>query len=197
MMLLSALSRYLVRRAMRTPYTHLKGQDGSLYMERYWLVPYVISTSGLHDTKALSWWHPIGRLLQELGIAVRVHHILRPDQSVHLHDHPWWFVSWLMLVDPQCSYDEERPCSHHRLDFSPVAGIEVDTVVARRRAGSVAVRSPYDRHSITAINGDVWTLFITFRKRQIWGFFTPEGKRYWWQYAYVKGNYTKEQVNVQ
>lgn len=64
--------RYLVMRAMQTPYLHLTG-----YMNRYWLFnPYEPESDG-RDAKYR--WLP----------SVRVHHILRKDMDRAMHDHPW------------------------------------------------------------------------------------------------------------
>jgi hypothetical protein len=58
--------------------------------------------------------------------------------------------------------------------------------VAVRCAGSLALRRFYHRHRITAVSpGGVWTLFVSFRKRQSWGFYTPSGKVWWWAFESV------------
>ena len=63
---------WLVKRAMRRPYTHITSADGTdRYMGRWWLFnPYP------------------GRRWPRLP-SIRVHHICRADQDRHLHDHPW------------------------------------------------------------------------------------------------------------
>ena len=63
----------LVRRAMLTPYTHIKGEGtDEIYMYRFWLFnPY--------RKEGHRAWLP----------SVRVHNIQRPDRDRHLHDHPW------------------------------------------------------------------------------------------------------------
>jgi hypothetical protein len=68
-----AVVDWLIRRAMRTPYTSIV-KDGELYMERFWLFnPYPPDSSGKGS------WLP----------SVRLHRIVLPDQDRHLHDHPW------------------------------------------------------------------------------------------------------------
>lgn len=66
------IAAYLIKRAMRTPYTEIPG-----YMKRYWLFnPY----DKVHGNEvAPIRWLP----------SIRVHHILRRDNDRHLHDHPW------------------------------------------------------------------------------------------------------------
>ena len=69
---------WLIRRAQRTPYTHIHGPDGSIYMGRWWLFnPYPAKSDG----RKRKWadWLP----------SARIHHIMRPDSDRHLHDHPW------------------------------------------------------------------------------------------------------------
>jgi hypothetical protein len=65
---------WLIRRAQKTPYTHIYHPKG-VYMERWWLFnPYQPETSGRKN------WFPI---------SIRVHHICLPDDARDLHDHPW------------------------------------------------------------------------------------------------------------
>lgn len=63
------IAQWLIKRAKRTPYSHITSADGAdLYMGRWWLF------------NAYRWdWLP----------SIRVHHICRADQDPHLHDHPW------------------------------------------------------------------------------------------------------------
>jgi hypothetical protein len=71
---------WLIRRAQRTPFTHIVGKDGSPYMSRWWLFnPF--PEKGATPT-FLQRWCPI---------SVRVHHIHRADADPHQHDHPWNF----------------------------------------------------------------------------------------------------------
>ena len=68
---------WLIKRALRTPYTHIMSVDGKdTYMGRWWLFnPYPASG----EAKRFGWgWLP----------SVRIHHIMREDDDRHLHDHP-------------------------------------------------------------------------------------------------------------
>lgn len=62
-------------RAMRTPYTNIVGDDGSLYMARFWLF-------NRYDVRPRARW-------RDWLPSVRLHWIKRPDQDRHMHDHPW------------------------------------------------------------------------------------------------------------
>lgn len=64
----------IMRRAFRTPYTHI-GTDDDIYMMRYWLFnPY-------QPNSKKSW--------RQFLPSVRLHWICRPDRDRHHHDHPW------------------------------------------------------------------------------------------------------------
>jgi hypothetical protein len=84
-----AVADWLIRRAIRTPYTPIITDD-LLYMERFWLFnPYPANSSGAKN------WFPI---------SIRIHHIFLPDQDRHLHDHPWNARTFIL----KGSYKEER-----------------------------------------------------------------------------------------
>lgn len=199
----------VIERVKRRPYFHLYHGDGSLYMERYWVVPFAKRDEGCF---VATWRKPLHWLLQKLGIAVRLHCIHTPDLDRALHDHPWTFLSWVLIG----SYTEERPSHPERTDFDKFAEPmvmhvsdgrltlrEIDKIlnpplveVTRehvqrtvRGPGSVALRRFYHRHRISAVSpGGVLTLFVSFRKRQSWGFFTEQGKVWWWVFESVHNN---------
>lgn len=205
------LIEWLIARARRSPYFHLYHGDGSIYMERFWLV-----RSGTHPDQGnapATWREPFTWLLQKLGIAARLHCIYTPDLDRALHDHPWTFLSLVL----RGWYYEERPVRPETATFlnylDPVvvrppegrpltvreAALLIDppvTPVLRepsykvvRLPGSLALRRFSDRHRISQVSaGGVWTLFVTFRKRQTWGFFTPKGKIWWWEFESVHNN---------
>jgi hypothetical protein len=80
-----AVVDYLIRRAKRTPYRHITGPDGTVYMERYWLFnPYPAESSG----QGL-----------RFPISVRLHRIMREDQDRALHDHPWNARTFILRGD--------------------------------------------------------------------------------------------------
>ena len=104
------------------------------------------------------WW-----LIRErswLPFAIRIQHIKRPDSEHVLHDHPWNFRTIIL----RGWYIEEN-----------VYGGKV-----LRRPGTTATRRAEEFHRIDDMSeAGVVTMFITYRKRQKWGFMvnTPAGPR--------------------
>lgn len=78
--LLEFFARWIIARALRTPYTHLFNADGTPYMGRFWLF-----RTGL--------------------VSARVHRIYTRDHDLHLHDHPFSFVGLVL----RGGYLESRP----------------------------------------------------------------------------------------
>lgn len=151
MSLRSLIKRLLTRKVYKRGHL-FGGADGSLYMGRY----------ALFETRYLS---------------ARVHFIAREDRDLHLHDHPWWFLSLVLSG----WYLEARPIDINPC-FDPQSGLE-RTEETLRRAGSLAFRRATDRHQIVEVApSGAWTLFITGPLVQWWGFFTPRGKVYWRDY---------------
>jgi hypothetical protein len=145
----------LIRRAHWTPYDHLPG-----YMARYWFVPYADPALGRGCGPVSPWRRPIAWLLQKCGIAVRIHHILASDDDRAFHDHPWAFISVVL----EGAYTEVTP-------YFNKSGVYIAEEHKVRRAGSVAFRRAKSWHRIALGCGPrPTTLFITFRKSQMWGF---------------------------
>ena len=153
------LTDLLIRIARRTPYFHLRHADGSLYMERFWLV----------------------RPGRWLPFAVRLHQIRTADYDRHFHDHPWNFVSVVLRgYYIERRPDEIDPCFGRYGD----SDVELQHSVHRNQY-SIAYRRCTDRHLIVWVAPGTWTLVITSRKRHWWGFYTPAGKVHWRDYESV------------
>lgn len=70
-----AVSEWLIKKAQKRPYLHIYGENGEMYMGRWWLFnPYPNA-----EEKRKNWF----------PISVRIHHIQKEDDDRHLHDHPW------------------------------------------------------------------------------------------------------------
>lgn len=116
-------------------------------------------------------------LFEMRWLSARLHHITTHDYDRALHDHPWNFASIVLrggyvenrpeTVEPCFEGDAER-CSQ-----------------TYRMAGSIAFRRATDRHAITSVLRNTYSLFIYGRALQWWGFYTPSGKVYFRDYASV------------
>jgi hypothetical protein len=159
-----AVTDWLIRRAMRTPYFHITSADGQdVYMERYWLFnPYPPNSDGA------------GRRWGDWMPSVRLHKIMREDQDRHMHDHPWNARTFIL----RGWYREERE--------RRVCGMSnwTPTYPVLREPGDTARLNFGEYHRIVQVSeGGVWTLFITWRKRGTWGFLV-DGKKVPWR-AYL------------
>ena len=149
---------WLINRAMRTPYSHLPG-----YMNRYWLFNAYEKRNGQEVTPIR--WLP----------SIRVHHILRRDDDRHLHDHPWnartillkgWYTEQRMIGGPKFA--------HARITHARLRG-----QTAKLKFG--------EYHTITSVSeGGVWTLFITYGYKGMWGFLVDGKKVPWREYLGMK-----------
>lgn len=177
-----AVTDWLIRRAMRTPYTHITSADGSrVYMRRYWLFnPYPADSSGKRP-----WW--------QFPISIRLHQIMREDDDHDLHDHPWNARTFIL----RGGYVENRPSSkevmatfraakpHMSAEWANVTQL---LQVTKREAGDTAALRFGEYHRITEVSeGGVWTLFITGRYRGTWGFLVNGKKVPWREYLLSKG----------
>lgn len=149
------IANWLIRRSMRTPYSHLPG-----YMNRYWLFnPYPPYSDGRN------------RRWSDYLPSVRVHHILRRDQDRHKHDHPWDARTIIL----KGYYVEDKVTSY---------GPRHETVMrSTRLPGATAPILFGEYHSVAEVSeGGVWTLFITFGYRGTWGFLVDGVKVPWRTY---------------
>ena len=174
------LANYLIQKSFATPYFHLEG-----YMERYWLVPNVRAGSetdiGCGPVSFLKC--PFAFILQKLGIAVRVHKILRSDDGRDFHNHPWNFIS-IILVN---GYTEVTPSFNKN-------GFYTGEVKKDYKEGSILFRKSNSLHRLELKKQNykesnfVYTLFITRQKRaRTWGFLIhPEHLIPWYDYLEAK-----------
>lgn len=159
----------LIVYAERTPYFHLPG-----YMRRLWLVPYRQRISReINEGTAVTYdgtgpvsfrERPFVWCIQRLGIAIRLHNILRSDAGRHPHDHPWWFLTIILRGGYyEMLFDEYGVCS----------------TMKWHGPGSVLFRRAHTFHRLLVPTDDAkpcWTLFITGPKAQTWGFLV-KGKK--------------------
>jgi hypothetical protein len=188
---------WLLRRAFRTPYSHIASADGKdVYMKRYWLFnPYSVETgarsSGSDGAPRRAWW-------REVLPSVRLHHIRREDQGLHLHSHPWNARTVILKgwYEEERYFDESlggvvRRESTGNCGFSTTRSTRLPGYTGRLLFGQY--------HRITQVPRDgVWTLFITWRKRGSWGFDVDGHKVPWREYlAQHSGNTATSQESTQ
>lgn len=153
------VANWLIRRALRTPYTHITSPNGrDVYMARFWLFnPYPDRTSG---AKRPRWQFPL---------SIRVHHIRREDNDRHLHDHPWNARTIIL----RGWYFEERP----EVLINGCPSIARRQPPAWRRPGDTTRLNFGEYHRISEVAPDgCWTLFFTWRYRGKWGFWVDGRK---------------------
>lgn len=118
------LIELIMRSALRTPYEHIHGPDGSLYMSRWWLI----------------------RERRWLPFAVRLHHIWRPDLERSMHDHPADFRTLILrgwYVEHDLAGISELRCvgttyarraqEFHRITQVPAEGVVTVFIYGRHR----------------------------------------------------------------
>lgn len=121
------------------------------YMGRWWLFNPYETAEGERIER--SW-------IMRLMPSARIHHIQRADAERHMHDHPWNARTFLL----RGWYIEEREDG---------SAFRYEGTTARLRFGEF--------HRIAQVTrGGVWTLFITWRYRGVWGF-KVDGKKVPWR----------------
>jgi hypothetical protein len=105
-----------------------------------------------------------------------LHRMDAPDPGLDLHDHPWWFVSFIIAG----GYTEERAPVRDAPSYAEWAerfpGVCTRGFVERRRRWSFKVMRLDECHRITELAGrHCWTLVLHGPRRQKWGFYLPNG----------------------
>lgn len=98
---------------------------------------------------------------------IYLHHFLRSDDDRALHTHPWNFNISIL-------------CKGTYLEHLP-------DKIKRRSAGSLVFRGKKSSHRIELTDGPVWTIFITGRVVQKWGFICKEKLVYWKEFHHNNG----------
>lgn len=86
--------------------------------------------------------------------SLRVHHWISSDDDRAIHDHPWWFLTFV-VKGGYTDYSPNRP------DFM--------------KAPAVRFRKAEHQHTVFPHEGGCWTILITGRPLRKWGFW-PKGK---------------------
>lgn len=140
---------------MREPNLTLTREDGGVYLKRWWIIP------------------------RNRFMNLYLHQFLGSDDDRALHDHPWWFVSWIIKGE----YDELTP--------GPRFDVDRDSLKRTLRMRWSIVFRPADwAHRVQLIQvhegqwveQPVWTLILTGSRGRKWGFHCPKGWIPWTQF---------------
>ena len=136
-------------------------------------------------------WHLIPR---NRFIGVHLHKFLRDDEDRALHDHPWWFISFLFKgrYDEIISDDGTkaiyrnapsivfRAAEHRHRVVLPIIITDIEFKHDENGIGEIA--------STTETRQPAWTLVITGPRVREWGFWCPKGFVPWDKFL-AKGDY--------
>lgn len=146
--MLKRIANWLVKRARKRAPDYVIGGHDNPYLLRWWLLPR----------------NPL--------FNVYIHQILRPDDDRALHDHPWFWCSYLV----EGAYIEvtERP---QRPESTQIRATGQWQTICEE--GSLRVRSPWFAHRLVPLTSEVWTVFVVGPTLRVWGFHCPKGWRPW------------------
>ena len=99
------------------------------------------------------------KIIESKFFNIYIHQILKPDEDVHLHDHPWNFLSFI-LANGYWEQLEEQPYIH--LPFS---------ILYRKAEQAHSIRFFIDEQE----NKACWTFVITGKRKRDWGYILDDG----------------------
>lgn len=109
------------------------------------------------------------RIVQTPLFGLYLHRWFSADNDRDLHDHPWWFVTWII----RGSYLEHINTISNELDQQS-RGILSRWQEERKRWSLHAVRLN-QCHRVVSFQPGTVTLILTGRRKRSWGFYTSEG----------------------
>lgn len=123
-------------------------------IRKLFLVKEIISKKGeVHFRRYRLWETPWSSLY--------IHQILKSDEDLDKHDHPWDFSSFILSG----SYSE----------FYNIAPDFKTVYFKTYEQGDVVEHEAEDAHKITLNTPEVWTLVCTSGRERLWGYQTPNG----------------------
>lgn len=110
------------------------------------------------------------------GYSIRLHKWIRSDDSRYMHNHSWWFVT-LVLKGSYIDVSEKTFVKEH-LDLTYKSNGDRNTHIYKDKKEvkdhlkrwSIRYRSAYHTHYVSIPKGGCWTLLITGRPKNKWGF---------------------------
>lgn len=85
--------------------------------------------------------------------SIRLHHWMHSDDERNMHDHPWWFITFIL----RGGYTDVSPAGREELT-----------------AGQLAFRPALHRHYVKVHKGGCWSLLLTGPVRRKFGFWVGE-----------------------
>ncbi|KRQ31375.1 hypothetical protein AOT83_04570 [Mycobacteroides sp. H001] len=140
--------RWLRKLLRREPHQLIYNSHGELYLKRWYVIPR----------------NPL--------LNVYVHQFIHSDDDRAPHDHPWWFVSWVLKghyfehTDTGVIRRERWSWAFRRAVHRHIVKLDTVTVQDRYEDGSWA-------RSASVQDVPAWTLLITGRRVRQWGFWCP------------------------
>lgn len=116
------------------------------------------------------------RLVQTPWFGLYLHRMDAPDPGVHLHDHPWPFLSLILRggYEEQVASSFDAPSMAWVAERFPRACLP--GVPRSWGRGSVHRVRLSECHRITTLaRVPTWTLVLCGRRSRSWGFYTPDG----------------------
>lgn len=110
----------------------------------------------------------IQRWVFKFGVfSFRLHRWFHSDDDRYFHDHPWWYISFLI-------------CGSYN-DVSPL-GTRV------RKPGSLAFYRANHQHTVQITKSPCWTILLTGSEKREWGFWVRGRFRKRNRYFYDHGH---------
>lgn len=124
------------------------------FIRKFFLVKEIVSKYGQVHFRRF-------RLLQTPWFAIYIHQILRSDEDLDPHDHPWDFTSVIL----EGAYHED---SWYPPDFDTMYSDDY-------YSGDVIEHKAVDAHKLRLISKEVWTLVFVSGRSRYWGYQTKSG----------------------
>lgn len=163
------IADWLIKRAMRTPYTHII-HDGDTYMERYWLFNSYERGPNKQEKSKYTWfpWN------------IRIHWIRRADMAEHMHDHPWNARTIIL----RGGYVEQRLMGALQVRSKGRLIVNDEHIKEFKRVRGCTARIGFKQyHHISHVTPEgAWTLFISGPYQGTWGFLVDGVKKPWREY---------------
>lgn len=123
------------------------------------------------------WGHKLGDpkdpyltrwMIELFGYSIRLHKWMGPDDLRHEHDHPWWYITWIL----KGSYFDRSLGESEFL-----------------KRWSLRYRRATRSHCVEPLELPTWTLMITGKPLREWGFWVNGKFRHRNKYFYEHGHH--------